>query len=59
VVVSDWCAAPGLLGIEKAVSIVRSRAYDPSVEIGFTLPAPGATDPVFVLTVVAVAGFAA
>jgi hypothetical protein len=27
VVVSDWCAAPSPLGIEKAVSIVQSRAY--------------------------------
>lgn len=112
VVVSDWCAAPSPLGIEKAVSIVQSRAYlenrarllllpfgketaswrlatidfasaarrhrcefrmcfavqdtsgvlsmtSPSVEIGFALPAPGATDPVFVLTVVTVVGFAA
>jgi hypothetical protein len=112
VVVSDWCAAPSLLGIEKAVSIVQSRAYlehrarllllpfgkqtgswrlatvdfgtaarrhrceflmcfavqdtsgalsmtSPSVEIGFALPAPGATDPVFVLTVVTVVRFAA
>jgi hypothetical protein len=112
VVVSDWCAAPSPLGIEKAVSIVQSRAYlenrarllllpfgketaswrlatidfasaarrhrcefrmcfavqdtsgvlsmtSPSVEIGFALPAPGATDPVFVLTVVTVVRFAA
>jgi hypothetical protein len=27
VVVTDWCAAPSLLGIEKAVLIVQSRAY--------------------------------
>jgi hypothetical protein len=27
VVVSDWCAAPSPLGIEKAVSIVQSRVY--------------------------------
>jgi hypothetical protein len=112
VVVSDWCAAPSLLGIEKAVSIVQSRSYlehrarllllplgkqtgswrlatidfgtaarrhgceflmgfavqdtsgvlsmtSSSVEIGFALPAPGATDPVFVLAVVTVVGFAA
>jgi hypothetical protein len=110
VVVSDWCAAPSALDIEKAVSIVQSRAYlehrarlllplfgeqtgswrlatidfasaarrhrceflmcfcvqdtsgalsitSPSVEIGFALPAPGAMDPVFVLTVATVVGF--
>lgn len=113
VVVSDWCAAPSLPGIEKAVSIVQSRAYleqrarlllrpfgkndagswrltaidfgtaarrhrceflmcfavqdtsgalsmtSPFVEIGFTLPTPVATDPVFVLTIVTAVGFAA
>jgi hypothetical protein len=110
VVVSDWCAAPSPLGVEKAVSIVQSRAYlehrarlllplfgkqtgswrratidfasaarrhrceflmcfavqdtrgvlsntSPSVEVGFALPAPGAMEPVFVLTVATVVGF--
>jgi hypothetical protein len=109
IVVSDWCAAPSPLDIEKAVSIVQSRAYlehrarlllprsatqteswklatidfasaarrhrceflmcfavqdtsgvlsitSPSVEIGFALPEPSATDPVFVLTVATVVG---
>ena len=112
VVVSDWCAAPSTLGIEKAVSVVQSRVYlehrarlllplfgkqtgswrlaaidfacaarrhrseflmcfavqdtsgalsirSPSVKIGFALPATGAIDPVFVLTVATVVGFPA
>ena len=42
-----------------AVQDMSGAITSPSVEIGFALPAPGATDPVFVLTVATVAGFAA
>jgi hypothetical protein len=38
VVVSDWCAAPSPLGIEKAGSIVQGRAYLEHRACGLLLP---------------------